>query len=138
MPTGASNILAFVVRGGTWAFDRFWRSWSFRCWLAASNWPWCGTCSGKSSRAAKRAALSAAGPAALPAEPRLEQLDRSQGVDVGNVRRIELQDLEKLDRFGQTSDAGYVHIPIQDAMDLVVKTLPVRRGKRPTTTEAWD
>ncbi len=65
-------------------------------------------------------------PVALPPEPRLEQLDRIQGIESGNVRWLQLKDLQELDRFGRTSDAGYVHIPIRDAMDLVVGTLPIR------------
>ncbi len=63
----------------------------------------------------------------LPRDPRLEQLNRTQGLESGNVRQLESVDLAKLGQFGSTSDEGYVHIPIDDAMDLVVKRLPVRK-----------
>lgn len=64
----------------------------------------------------------------LPKEPRLEQINRIQGVESGNVRRIETIDLDKLNRFGPTSDEGYIHIPIDAALGLVVEKLPVRES----------
>ncbi len=64
----------------------------------------------------------------LPEQPRLEQLDRTAGIEHSNVRHLETIDLNRLNRFGTTADAGYIHIPIDDAMDLIVDRLPIREG----------
>jgi hypothetical protein len=63
----------------------------------------------------------------LPAQPQLEQLRRVEEKQQENARTLQPVDLQRLGSFGQTDEAGYVHIPIADAMDLVVSRLPVRQ-----------
>jgi hypothetical protein len=61
----------------------------------------------------------------LPPEPRLEQIDRTAGVAPrASHERLELSDL---DSFGSTKEPGFVRIPINDAIGLVVDKLPVRK-----------
>ena len=62
----------------------------------------------------------------LPAQPRLEQINRSKGLDdVGISERLaEKEDL--LQRYGPTAEKGYVHIPIDRAISLLENKLPAR------------
>jgi len=71
--------------------------------------------------------LAPRGAPALPPMPRMEQLDRTAGFESEGAE-LERRDLGKLDRVGQTDQPGFVHIPIEDAMDLVVSKLPVRKN----------
>jgi hypothetical protein len=63
----------------------------------------------------------------LPPEPRLEQLDRLSGNDASNVYNRQLALEQRLNSYGPTEDAGFVHIPIQEAMKMIVAKLPVRK-----------
>lgn len=66
---------------------------------------------------------------ALPPEPRLEQLDRLQGIETPNVYLREKRKLDRLTRYGATDDADFVHIPIEQAIRILAaeKKLPVRK-----------
>jgi hypothetical protein len=63
---------------------------------------------------------------ALPREPRLEQVDRMAGITRPDVYRREAAKEEILRSVGDTNEPGYVHIPIDDAMDQLAKKLPAR------------
>jgi hypothetical protein len=63
----------------------------------------------------------------FPAEPRLEQIDKLAGVDSSNVaKRLAAQE-ELLNSYGPTDEKGFVHIPIQQAIEEVADKLPVRK-----------
>ncbi|HWC88912.1 MAG TPA: hypothetical protein VG433_04635 [Pirellulales bacterium] len=62
----------------------------------------------------------------LPLEPRLEQIDRLKGVARENVYRREAAKEAVLHSYGDTSDEGFVHIPVERAMQLVVDQLKSR------------
>ncbi len=63
----------------------------------------------------------------LPPEPRLEQLDRVAGIETSEVRAIEAPKERLLSTYGATDETGFIHIPIQRAMDLALDQLPVRK-----------
>ncbi len=63
---------------------------------------------------------------ALPPEPRLEPLDRTEGIESSNVH-LRLQEKEQaLKEYGTTDVKGYVRIPVSRAMDLLAGKLPAR------------
>jgi hypothetical protein len=63
---------------------------------------------------------------ALPAEPRLEQVDRLAGVETPDVyQRMESKE-KVLNSYGDTPEKGFVHIPIERAMKLLENKLPAR------------
>jgi hypothetical protein len=62
----------------------------------------------------------------LPAEPRLEQVDRLAGVETPDVyQRMESKE-KVLNSYGDTPEKGFVHIPIERAMKLLENKLPAR------------
>jgi hypothetical protein len=61
----------------------------------------------------------------LPAEPRLEPVNRMAAIEKGNVYVIEASRERILNSYGAL-ESGYVHIPIQRAMDLLANKLPAR------------
>jgi len=63
----------------------------------------------------------------LPAEPRLEQLDRITGIESPNVYLREQSREQLLRTYGSTDEKGYIHVPIRRAMERVVGDLPVRK-----------
>jgi hypothetical protein len=63
---------------------------------------------------------------ALPAQPRLEQLNRVVGIERSNVYVGEAAKEELLQSYGSTPDQGFVHIPIDRAMALLANKLPAR------------
>jgi hypothetical protein len=63
---------------------------------------------------------------ALPKEPRLEPLDRLEEKTGSNVFLREQAHLEVLDSYGPAADAGYVHIPIDQAIRHLAGRLPAR------------
>jgi len=73
----------------------------------------------------------------LPSEPRLEQLDRLSGSDAADIRRRELASEQLLASYGNTSDEGYVRVPIERAMEHVISQLPVRK-QSPSVDAAKD
>ncbi|MCH5374306.1 MAG: hypothetical protein JJ992_10030 [Planctomycetes bacterium] len=65
-------------------------------------------------------------PEKMPPQPRLEQLERISGDKAANVFwRLAAKERD-LHHYGNTSDQGFVHIPVERAMELVVKDLPIR------------
>ena len=63
---------------------------------------------------------------ALPKEPRLEPLNRIAGDTSANDFDRQLAQESQLTTFGSTSEKGFIHIPIQDAIKLVIPQLKVR------------
>jgi hypothetical protein len=63
---------------------------------------------------------------ALPAEPRLEQLNRSAGIEKSNIYVRETAKEELLHSYGSTPDQGFVRIPIDRALALLANKLPAR------------
>jgi hypothetical protein len=74
--------------------------------------------------------LAPASSEALPPQPRLEQLNRIERIEKGNVYLREEQKEWTLDSYGPAGE-GYVHIPIDRAMDLLADKLPVRTARPP-------
>jgi hypothetical protein len=72
---------------------------------------------------------------APPREPRLEQIDRLKGIEKENVYKREASKEDVLTRYGPTAEEGYVHIPIDRAMDLLAGKLPVRAAPPPGAGE---
>jgi hypothetical protein len=74
----------------------------------------------------------------LPAEPRLEQVDRLAGIARENVYVRESAQEGQLDLYGETKEKGFVHIPIRRAMEALMEApegpLPVRKDV-PTTNK---
>jgi len=64
----------------------------------------------------------------LPSEPRLEPLDRSAATASTDVFAKQLAMEHALHSYGNTTEPGFVHIPIEQAMKLVAPTLPVRQA----------
>jgi hypothetical protein len=62
----------------------------------------------------------------LPAEPRLEQLERRNEASSADVS-LRQQREAILNRYGATEEKDYVHIPIKDAMREVLSTLQSRK-----------
>jgi hypothetical protein len=64
----------------------------------------------------------------LPREPRLEQLDRTAGIESPDVYRREAAKEDILNTYGPTETEDFVHIPIDQAMTLALREnyLPVR------------
>jgi hypothetical protein len=63
----------------------------------------------------------------LPPEPRLEQVDKLAGVEAANVdARLAAQE-EMLNSSGPTGEKGFVHIPIERAIEAVAGKLPTRK-----------
>ncbi len=71
---------------------------------------------------------------ALPAAPRLEPLERLSENESVNVFNRQLAAERKLTSFGPTDQPGFVHIPIEQAIKLIVPKLPIR--KTPESREA--
>ncbi len=63
----------------------------------------------------------------LPPEPRLEQLDRIAGIETPDIRHQDAPKEQQLATYGITDEPGYIHIPIDRAMELVIDQLPVRK-----------
>lgn len=64
---------------------------------------------------------------ALPASPRLEQIDRLAGIPAENVYlRLSAKE-DQLELYGETGEKGFVHIPIRRAMESLAGRLPVRK-----------
>src|SRR5580704_5534268 len=64
----------------------------------------------------------------LPPEPRLELLDRQQKTPASNVSRWERGEEKALETYGTSDEKGFVRIPLQEAMHIVVGQLPARKS----------
>ncbi len=62
-----------------------------------------------------------------PAQPRLEPLD-FESANPTSEFESQLQGERVLHSYGTVTEEGYVHIPIEQAMKLVLKSLPIRKG----------
>jgi hypothetical protein len=71
---------------------------------------------------------------ALPAEPRLEEVDRLAGIARENVYLRLAAKEEYLSRYGETAEKAFVRIPIRRAMETLVGHLPVRK-EQPAATK---
>jgi hypothetical protein len=71
----------------------------------------------------------------LPPEPRLEQVDRVANVKTPNVFLRERAKEEILNGYGTTDEKGFVHIPIEGAMELIAGHLPVRKQPEGSETQ---
>ena len=79
----------------------------------------------KSQRAAKGSTEALA--PLFPSEPRLEQIDKLAGVEKAEItQRLAAQE-KILNSYGPTAEEGFVHIPIQQAIEAVADKLPVRK-----------
>jgi hypothetical protein len=63
----------------------------------------------------------------FPQEPRLEQIDALAGMGSTNVDKRLVEQERLLNSYGPTEDKGFVHIPIQQAIEAVADKLPVRK-----------
>ena len=64
---------------------------------------------------------------ALPPEPRLEQINKLAGAEAANIdTRLAAQE-EMLNSSGPTDEKGFVHVPIQRAIEAVAGKLPTRK-----------
>jgi hypothetical protein len=71
----------------------------------------------------------------LPREPRLEQLKHLEGSrDVG-AYEMEAEKLGVLNRYGPTADKGFIHIPIDRALDLLANDRQLRERLLPWRPE---
>ena len=64
---------------------------------------------------------------ALPAKPRLEEVDRLAGIASENVYLRMAAKEDQLNLYGETKEKGFVHIPIRRAMESLAGNLPVRK-----------
>jgi hypothetical protein len=70
----------------------------------------------------------AAGPKApTPPEPRLEQIDRLGGQAQDAAASLGVSEAE-LRRYGHSDESGFVHIPIDRAMDRLAGKLPTKQA----------
>jgi hypothetical protein len=63
----------------------------------------------------------------LPPEPRLEQIDRLAKTPASNVSKWEKGEEKQLETYGPADEKGFVHIPLERAMDLLAGHLPARK-----------
>jgi hypothetical protein len=68
--------------------------------------------------------------APLPAQPRLEQINRLADSESSNVYQREKAKESVLESYGKMPEEGYIHIPIGRAMELLEKKLPARTEPR--------
>ena len=68
----------------------------------------------------------------LPSTPRLEQLNRMEGVATSSVYQRQATKEDMLNRYGRTEEKGFVQIPIERAISkLLEDKLPVRKEPPP-------
>ncbi len=111
----AAMFLAFVVHTAVWRFFLNYRS--SEAAIKASRYP-----------------LAPTAVAPLPANPRLEQINRLAENERGNVYLREVSKDIALQNYGDAGN-GYVHIPIDRAMDYLADKLPVR-AQQPSAEQA--
>jgi hypothetical protein len=63
----------------------------------------------------------------LPPEPRLELLDRLEKTPPSNVAKWERSEEKSLETYAPSDEKGFVHIPLQHAMQMLAGHLPVRK-----------
>jgi hypothetical protein len=70
--------------------------------------------------------LSSVAEPSLPTAPRLEPLDRLNANQSSNLYDRQFAAEKKLNSYGPADEPGFVHIPIRQAMKMIVSKLPVR------------
>jgi hypothetical protein len=80
----------------------------------------------ESSQKAAKGSTAALAPL-FPAEPRLEEIDKLAGVDSSDVAKRLVAQEKQLNSYGPTDEKGFVHVPIQQAIEAVADKLPVRK-----------
>lgn len=60
-------------------------------------------------------------------QPRLEPVDRLAGIEKANVFERQLNREKELHGYGPTEESGYVHVPIERAMERLANQLPHRK-----------
>lgn len=73
----------------------------------------------------------------LPKEPRLEPLDRYKSDMEGDVFARERTMENTLHSYGTTSDHGFVHIPIDKAIKIVITKLPSQPRSSPNVFKSY-
>ena len=102
-------LLILLAAAASFAVIHYYSTWKYYWWKADIE------------AAAKRSPYPAAPrlPVNLPPPPRLEQLDLvSEGEAVTTNRRLAAQEAS-LHEYGPSSEKGFVHIPIEQAMRIV-------------------
>jgi hypothetical protein len=103
---GAMCFVALVQ----WAILRFYNDYeAYQAKIKASRYP-----------------LATTPSTGLPPEPRLEQVNRMAEIESPNVFLREASKESVLRGYGATQEKGYVHIPIDRAMDYLADKLPAR------------
>ncbi len=67
----------------------------------------------------------------LPREPRLEQIDRLSRAETAKVRARETEKMRRLNSYGPTTADGFIHIPIDRAMQYVVEKSMLKARPQP-------
>lgn len=111
----AAILLAFIINASLWRFFLHYRN--SEAAIKKSNYP-----------------LAPTVVKPLPAPPRLEQVNRMASIEQGNVYLRQERKEGILDSYGAAGD-GYIHIPIDRAMDYLAGKLPVR-GSQPSAGQA--
>jgi hypothetical protein len=71
----------------------------------------------------------------LPRGPRLEQVERLSGDKTANVYVREAAKLRSLDTYGPTETKGFIHIPIDRAMQIMVEKNMLKARPEPPPAE---
>lgn len=66
----------------------------------------------------------------LPPAPRLEQIDRLTLKEHADISKRLLLKEKDLHSFGPTTEKGFVHVPIEDAIKTIANELPVRTEEK--------
>lgn len=67
----------------------------------------------------------------LPPEPRLEPIDRLSGIESSNVRVRHVAKEKTLDQYGPGAAEGFVRIPVERAMKLVLQDKELQARQEP-------
>jgi len=107
-------VVAGIAAGSSYVIRRFfWWEEAFQAEVGKSPYP------------------LAPGPSTkLPAEPRLEQVDRLERIGSADFFPRQAAKEKLLQSYGATQDKGFVHIPIEQAMKSLADQLPVAGGPR--------
>jgi hypothetical protein len=73
---------------------------------------------------------------ALPREPRLEQVDRLAGNTTPNVNDRETANLKILNSYGTMPEEGYLHVPIDRAMEVLLQQQTLRSRPEPPAEQS--
>jgi hypothetical protein len=105
----ASAVMSVIILASVWGLFYHYRA--YEAAIKRSQFP-----------------LAPSGNRPLPPQPRLEQINRMGGIEKGNVYRREERKEAILDSYGSADD-GYVHIPIDRAMEYIAGKLPARAAQ---------